>query len=220
MFGFAKKNNSSAEALHDLGTRADKLALEKKTDDAMAIYEQIIERMKSSGEVDAYFLGKSVLGELVALVLAGEIEKAFALWTIDDDSLHQAGVMVLENHADQFHSDDIAVFRMICAYFHAFSQSEKPDSVIHYLNMVNQYVLEHQPSWKSYIANLWYLNLLIYCGFAEPAPFKILLAQIYTKFGAADEARIKALITSSANIRSFNQKAVGGYFPSLRNWEK
>ena len=128
--------------------------------------------------------------------------------------------MVLENNADQFHSDDIAVFMMICAYFHAFSRAEKPDSVIHYLNVANQHVLEHQPSWKNYIANLWYLNLAVYCGFADPTPFKSLLTQIYTKFGAADEAGIKALITNSANGRSFNQRAVGGYFPPLQNWEK
>lgn len=224
MFGIFRKKKATpvldqAEILR-LGSFADELNAKGNYIEAIGAYSKVIETMNAAGVVDAYFLGKSVLGMLLAHVRAGNIEGAHALWTSDSESLLGFGIYALENTSQQFHGNDIGLYYLICAYLHAYAGGEEGEkAVFSYLNMFTNYANQSEKEIKALAANHWFIDTLILSGFRTENKYEKVLSQIFAKLGSAEVTAITSLVKPQDDGVSFNQRGLAKYFPDQTIWE-
>jgi hypothetical protein len=226
MFNFFKKKPNAKSLdqnlIVQLGSEADLLNAKGSFADAILKYQTVIKTMNQVGVIETYFLGKAVLGILLAHVRAGEIQEAHAVWTsqMESKDSYGLGIYALEETGQQFEAKDTCLYLLICAYMHAFAGGAAgEEAVISYLNSVSKYAKDDNPAFKPIVINHWLIDTLILSQYQSPNRFTKAIESMYPHFGKADEAGILSLVKVSADSITFNQKRLHSYFPDQAAWQ-
>ena len=156
------------------GEEADLALRSGRLEEAIAGYREIIDGMAARKDVDAFLMGKSVLGLMLALVKKHDPESASEIWRSDStqDRIEAIGILALTE--GQTPVRDRAIYYMLSAYFHGMSAAEgssAADAIDDYMGRVVEYAQAWDRTLLPMAIHNW-VFCLTHLHFPAPVPLE------------------------------------------------